>query len=154
MEAVHICAHVSEGGGPAHWLLGEEEIVSFTLLLRLFVNSCLFGLGDMSLLSFFFSMAVNQLSRTSAIIMWQSNVPRPPASFGLSTCFLSFPITGAPNVMFGTKWPSITSKCSQSLFHSIASRHACPSSAKSADNTLGLMIAGGAIIDEGRWSSQ
>src|SRR5689334_571361 len=116
--------------------------------------SCRFGckvvlLCKEHVLALLSRMYIDQLSRTSAIIIWQSKVPEPPASFGLSTCFLSFPITGAPKVMFGTKWPSITSRCSQSLFHSIASLQACPSSAKSADNTLGLMIAGGAIIGEG-----
>jgi hypothetical protein len=47
------------------------------------------------------------LARTSAIIMWQSKVPRPFASEGFSTWPLIFATTGAPNVMFGTKWPSL-----------------------------------------------
>lgn len=44
---------------------------------------------------------------TSAIIMWQSNVPRPCASVGRSTCPRILATTGAPNVMLGTKCPSL-----------------------------------------------
>jgi hypothetical protein len=44
---------------------------------------------------------------TSAIIIWQSNVPLPPGFLGRSTCGRIFDTTGGPNVMLGTKWPSI-----------------------------------------------
>lgn len=44
---------------------------------------------------------------TSAIIMWQSNVPRPAGWAGFSTCGRTLATTGAPKVMFGTKWPSL-----------------------------------------------
>lgn len=39
--------------------------------------------------------------------MWQSNVPRPCFSVGLSTCDRIFATTGGPNVRFGTKCPSL-----------------------------------------------
>jgi hypothetical protein len=54
------------------------------------------------------------VQHTSAIIIWQSNVPFPSASLGRFTCGRTIVTTGAPNVMFGTKWPSIMSTCSQS----------------------------------------
>lgn len=44
---------------------------------------------------------------TSAIIMWQSNVPRPWFVVGWSTCLRILATTGAPKVMLGTKWPSL-----------------------------------------------
>ena len=46
---------------------------------------------------------------TSAIIMWQSKVPLPSAVVGRWTWGRSLDTTGAPNVMFGTKWPSMIS---------------------------------------------
>lgn len=48
-----------------------------------------------------------EVARTSATIMWQSNVPRPWFSVGLSTKPRILATTGAPNVMLGTKWPSL-----------------------------------------------
>mmetsp|Transcript_24408 Transcript_24408/g.33909 ORF Transcript_24408/g.33909 Transcript_24408/m.33909 type:complete len:202 (+) Transcript_24408:580-1185(+) len=50
-------------------------------------------------------------------------------------------ITGAPIVRFGTKWPSITSMCSQSAPSLTISWHSNPSLAKSEDRTLGQMAA-------------
>ena len=47
------------------------------------------------------------LMLTSAIIIWQSKVPRPLGRDGRSTCGRTFVTTGAPKVMLGTKWPSI-----------------------------------------------
>lgn len=44
---------------------------------------------------------------TSAIIMWQSNVPLPFDDVGRETWGRIFDTTGAPKVMLGTKWPSI-----------------------------------------------
>lgn len=44
---------------------------------------------------------------TSDIIIWQSNVPLPPAALGRSTCDLILVTTGAPKVILGTKCPSI-----------------------------------------------
>jgi hypothetical protein len=41
--------------------------------------------------------------------MWQSNVPFPCFSVGFATWLRIFVTTGAPNVMFGTKWPSMIS---------------------------------------------
>jgi hypothetical protein len=48
-------------------------------------------------------------ARTSAIIMWQSKVPRPYAPVGRSTWERILVTTGAPKVMLGTKWPSMMS---------------------------------------------
>jgi hypothetical protein len=48
-------------------------------------------------------------SLTSAIIIWQSNVPFPPTVFGRSTWERIFVTTGAPKVRFGTKCASIMS---------------------------------------------
>lgn len=44
---------------------------------------------------------------TSAIIMWQSKVPRPVGCEGFATCFLIEATTGGPKVILGTKWPSL-----------------------------------------------
>lgn len=44
---------------------------------------------------------------TSAIIMWQSKVPLPNLASGVSTWPRILVTTGAPKVMFGTKWPSL-----------------------------------------------
>ncbi len=48
-------------------------------------------------------------ANTSAIIMWQSNVPFPWAALGRETWGRIFDTTGAPKVMLGTKWPSMMS---------------------------------------------
>lgn len=48
--------------------------------------------------------------RTSAIIMWQSNVPFPNFSLGPSTWPRILVTTGGPNVIFGTKCPSLRSR--------------------------------------------
>lgn len=53
--------------------------------------------------------------------------------------------TGAPNVMLGTKWPSIMSTCNQSDPFWIVSEHAAPRAAKSAERIDGAMIAFGGI---------
>jgi hypothetical protein len=80
--------------------------------------------------------------------MWQSNVPLPPGFEGLSTCDLIFVTTGAPKVMLGTKWPSITSTCSQSQPLLIVVEHASPRAAKSAERIDGAMMAGGDMATE------
>jgi hypothetical protein len=80
--------------------------------------------------------------------MWQSNVPLPPGFEGLSTCDLILVTTGAPKVMLGTKWPSITSTCSQSQPLLIVVEHASPRAAKSAERIDGAMMAGGDMATE------
>lgn len=45
---------------------------------------------------------------TSAIIMWQSKVPLPWPSVGLSTWERILATTGGPKVRLGTKWPSLS----------------------------------------------
>jgi len=50
-------------------------------------------------------------------------------------------ITGTPKLMFGTKWPSITSRCNMSISCSILSTSS-PSRAKSAASSDGAMRAG------------
>lgn len=113
---------------------------------------------------------------TSEIIIWQSNVPFPCLWLGFATCDRIFVTTGAPNVMLGTKWPSICFKpyisialnhpentlemderergrtistCSQSAPAAMVSEHAFPSSAKSAERIEGAIMAGGDIVAEG-----
>lgn len=54
--------------------------------------------------------------------------------------------TGAPKVMFGTKWPSIMSTCSQSAPWEIVSEHALPRAPKSAERMEGAIIAEGAMV--------
>jgi hypothetical protein len=54
--------------------------------------------------------------------------------------------TGAPNVMLGTKWPSIMSTWSQSAPWPMVSEQALPKAPKSAERIEGAMIAGGAIL--------
>lgn len=50
-------------------------------------------------------------------------------------------------MMLGTKWPSMISTCTQSEPHSLKTfSTAVPRLAKSADNMLGAMIAGGDIF--------
>lgn len=51
--------------------------------------------------------------------------------------------TGAPKVMFGTKWPSMISICSQSASQSMALRHSAPNTAKSAERIEGAIIGRG-----------
>lgn len=84
---------------------------------------------------------------TSAIIIWQSKVPLPNAALGRSTCGRIMVTTGAPKVMFGTKWPSMISTCSQSAPCSMVSEHALPKAPKSALKIEGAIIAGGAMFD-------
>lgn len=79
--------------------------------------------------------------------MWQSKVPLPKASFGRSTCERIMVTTGGPNVMFGTKCPSIMSTCSQSAPCSMVYEHALPRAPKSALRIEGAMIAAGAIVE-------
>jgi hypothetical protein len=86
-------------------------------------------------------------TRTSATIIWQSKVPLPPLPAGLGTCDRTAVTTGAPNVMFGTKWPSIMSICSQSApWRSMVSEHSAPRRAKSADRMEGAIIGGGCWV--------
>lgn len=58
--------------------------------------------------------------------------------------------TGGPNVMFGTKWPSIMSTCSQSAPWAMVSEHAFPRELKSAERIDGAIIAGGDIFAKGK----
>ena len=90
------------------------------------------------------------IGHTSAIIMWQSKVPLPCRDRGRSTCERIFFTTGAPNVMLGTKWPSMISMCSQSATCPMVSEHAAPRAAKSADRIDGAIIAAGDMIQDGR----
>jgi hypothetical protein len=85
---------------------------------------------------------------TSAIIMWQSNVPLPPGYFGRATCERILETMGAPKVMFGTKCPSMTSRWTQSHPLSTTPEQTGPRLAKSALRMEGDMIAGGAIMAE------
>ena len=70
--------------------------------------------------------------------------------------------TGAPNVILGTKWPSIMSMCAQSQWASKIEEHAAPRLAKSAERIDGAMMAGGDMLmlaagqraDEGRPSDR
>lgn len=48
--------------------------------------------------------------------------------------------------MFGTKWPSMMSTCSQSAPWAIVSEHALPRAPKSAERIEGAMMALGAMI--------
>jgi hypothetical protein len=68
---------------------------------------------------------------------------------GLATCARIFDTTGAPNVIFGTKWPSITSIWIQVDLFSISIEHAAPRAAKSAERIEGAIIAGGVIVKRG-----
>lgn len=84
---------------------------------------------------------------TSAIIKWQSKMPFPNAVSGLATCDRMCVTTGAPNVMLGTKCPSMISTCSQSApWVSIVSEHALPRLPKSAERIEGAIMAFGAIF--------
>ena len=61
---------------------------------------------------------------------------------GIVTCGrIAFTTTG-PMVMLGTKWPSITSTCSQSAPAASTARASSPSLAKSADRIEGAMMQG------------
>src|SRR6266567_1790099 len=66
----------------------------------------------------------------SAIIRWQSS--------GSAACFSKAATTGRPIVRFGTKWPSMTSICSQSATSATAAASSA-SLAKSAASTLGAI---------------
>lgn len=48
--------------------------------------------------------------------------------------------------MFGTKWPSMISICSQSALLSIVVEQASPRAAKSAERIDGAMMAGGDMV--------
>jgi hypothetical protein len=65
------------------------------------------------------------------IIRWTSN--------GLAECGRSAFTTPGPMVMFGTKWPSMTSTWIQSAPASSMARTSSPSRAKSADRIEGEM---------------
>jgi hypothetical protein len=91
----------------------------------------------------------SQISHTSAIIIWQSNVPLPPFCDGRATCDLILVTTGAPKVMLGTKWPSITSMCIHCALCRMRSEHASPRAAKSALRIEGAMMAGGDMANFG-----
>jgi len=56
--------------------------------------------------------------------------------------------TGAPNVMLGTKWPSMISMCSHKAPLSIVSAQALPRAAKSADSMDGAIMGGGGIFED------
>mmetsp|Transcript_28887 Transcript_28887/g.81345 ORF Transcript_28887/g.81345 Transcript_28887/m.81345 type:complete len:291 (+) Transcript_28887:213-1085(+) len=66
---------------------------------------------------------------------WQSRKPE--------VCFRRAASTGWPRVMFGTKWPSMTSMCSQSapIFRILL--HSSPRVAKSAERMEGQMVVAG-----------
>mmetsp|Transcript_5647 Transcript_5647/g.7520 ORF Transcript_5647/g.7520 Transcript_5647/m.7520 type:complete len:323 (+) Transcript_5647:266-1234(+) len=97
------------------------------------------------------------LPGSSTASKWKVNVSAPALAKSGSHCagldtmrwqskhalvyFRTAAITGAPMVRFGTKWPSITSMCSQSAPNLIISWHSEPSLAKSEDRTLGQMAA-------------
>lgn len=83
---------------------------------------------------------------TSAIIIWQSNVPLFPGVAGFATCDRIFVTTGAPKVILGTKCPSMMSTCSQSAPRSMVIAHSEPSWAKSALRMEGAIMAGGLIL--------
>lgn len=78
--------------------------------------------------------------------MWQSNVPFPMPCKGLSIRSLIFATTGGPKVMFGTKWPSMMSTCSQSAPCFIVLVHSSANTPKSADRMEGAIIASGAVM--------
>lgn len=82
---------------------------------------------------------------TSATIIWQSKTPL-LQSADLSTAPRIHVTTGAPIVMFGTKWPSMMSMWSQSAPASLMIRvHSEESLPKSEARIEGAMIAFGAI---------
>jgi hypothetical protein len=62
------------------------------------------------------------------------------ASNGMSECFLIALMTGAPNVMFGTNIPSMTSRCAQSAPAESILRSSSPSLEKSADSIEGATL--------------
>jgi hypothetical protein len=59
--------------------------------------------------------------------------------------FSAFTMSG-PRVMFGTKWPSMTSMCSQSAPAAWTARTSSPSRAKSAARIEGAMIGRGLMM--------
>src|SRR4030095_9299699 len=65
-------------------------------------------------------------------------------SSGLRATFLSASTTGMPMVRFGTKWPSMTSTCSQSAPASSTLRTSSARRTKSADRSEGAIFTGGA----------
>lgn len=81
VEAVKIATGLLEFPNPFMWL-GMERI---SLRLR---SGC---------------QKTDRARLTSAIIMWQSKVPRPWGSVGRLTCERILVTTGAPKVMLGTK---------------------------------------------------
>ena len=66
-----------------------------------------------------------------AIIMWQSNTFSARARIAFTT--------GGPKVMFGTKWPSIMSRCTQSAPARTTVSTSSPSREKSAERMEGAM---------------
>ena len=50
-------------------------------------------------------------------------------------------------MMFGTKWPSMISICSQSASQSMAWRHSAPRTAKSAERMEGAIMGGGGMVN-------
>src|SRR5262245_51180788 len=65
-------------------------------------------------------------------------------SSGLRATFFSASTTGMPMVRFGTKWPSMTSTCSQSAPASSTLRTSSARRTKSADSSEGAILTGGA----------
>ena len=61
-------------------------------------------------------------------------------SKGIFTCGFRALTMSGPSVMFGTKWPSITSMCSQSAPAASTARHSSPRRAKSEASIEGAMI--------------
>lgn len=57
---------------------------------------------------------------TSAIIIWQSKVPFPCLVVGFCTWLRILVTTGAPNVILGTKCPSIMSTCSHCMIRGVS----------------------------------
>ncbi len=77
-----------------------------------------------------------------SIMRWQSS------GTGL-TAWTAF-ITGSPKVRLGTKWASMTSKCSQSASATRAA--SSPSRAKSAESRLGAIRGSRGTSAESRWA--